>query len=730
MKTSNKHRLLERQIQKFLPKNVDRNELSAFLQAVGEAYDGYDEDLEKFENILDQSSREMARLNNQLKEKAEQKSAIAKELSDRISAVVNNIQEIVFQTDAAGRWTYLNPAFERISGFTVAECLGKSFTEIVYPGDLDFSKKKFQDLLNRNQTTAQFTLRFLTKDFEIRWAEAFITFEKDEFGAFKGASGLLNDITKRYEAEEKLKKTNLNLAEAQELARLGSWEYRAENLREGYWTDEVYKILGIEKRAEFNLPVEELYRNASPSNAKKAEELINRCLKTGEAGEVRYKVSPGGKEKWLLLRAKPEFNEAQNVTRLVGTLLDITQQIEIEKELTQAKRTAEKALAAKSEFLSNMSHEIRTPMNAIMGLTNLLMQEEDISDDIMENLKLIGYSAENLLVLINDILDYSKIEANKIEFEKIEFNLRDVIEKLLRTMRLKAEEKGLNLRCTIDSSIPESLMGDPYRLNQILMNLLSNALKFTKKGKVEIEVSQLSSDGKKVNLKFEVKDTGIGISKEKQERIFDSFTQANSETTRSFGGTGLGLAISKRLVQLQGGKIELQSELGEGSCFSIYINYKLGEGDVNKPSVQKNQATMASNFENIKMLVAEDNMVNQKLLQQICKQWHLDPIFVEDGKLAIDKCLEEEFDIILMDLQMPKINGFEATERICNDESSLNRKTPIIALTADAFQETKNKVMKSGFTGYVGKPYKAEELKETILNSLQKNGRQKAGVVR
>lgn len=720
MKSKSRHRLLDRQIQKFLPKDVDPNKFSAFLSAVDEAYSGYDADLEKFENILDQSSKEMARLNRDLEQKAEQKSAIAKELSDRISAVVNNVQEIIFQTDSQGRWTYLNPAFERISGYRVADCLGKSFTDIVYPGDVDLSKKKFQELLANKQSTTQFTLRFLTKDFEIRWAEAFVTFEKDEYGEFSGASGLLNDITKRYEAEERLKKTNLNLAEAQELAHLGSWEYRAENLREGYWTEQMYKILGIEKSPGISRPLEELYKKASKSNARKAEELINRSLKTGAPGEIRYNITVDGEEKWLLLKAKPEFNEAHNVSRLVGTLLDITKQIKIEKELTQAKRTAEKALAAKSVFLSNMSHEIRTPMNAIMGLTNLLMQEEDISEDVMENLKLIGYSAENLLVLINDILDYSKIEANKIEFEKIEFNPREVIHKLLRTMGLKAEEKGLNLEYQIDDSIPATLLGDPYRLNQILMNLMSNAIKFTKEGEVSIAIHKVQRQGNRVNLQIDVSDTGIGIPKEKQERIFESFTQANSETTRNFGGTGLGLAITKRLVNLQGGKIELHSKPGHGSKFSIFIGYQEGNGSPAQKELNTNGKASGSDFENVKMLVAEDNMVNQKLLQQICKQWHLTPIFAENGQEACEICERQRFDIILMDLQMPKLNGFDATENINTNQQSLNRQTPIIALTADAFQETKNRVMTSGFTDYVGKPFKAEELRETILMNLKR----------
>lgn len=720
MKSKSRHRLLDRQIQKFLPNDIDPSKLDAFLNAVDEAYSGYDVDLEKFENILDQSSKEMARLNRDLEQRAEQKSAIAKELSDRISAVVNNVQEIIFQTDSQGRWTYLNPAFERISGYRVADCLGKSFTDIVYPGDVDLSKKKFQQILENKETTTQFTLRFLTKDFEIRWAEAFVTFDKDEFGEFSGASGLLNDITKRYEAEERLKKTNLNLAEAQELAHLGSWEYRAENLREGYWTDQMYKILGIEKSPGINYPLEELYRKASRSNARKAEELINRSLKTGTPGEIRYQITVNGAEKWLLLKAKPEFNEAHNVTRLVGTLLDITQQIKIEKELTQAKRTAEKALAAKSVFLSNMSHEIRTPMNAIMGLTNLLMQEESISDDVMENLKLIGYSAENLLVLINDILDYSKIEANKIEFEKIEFNPREVTQKLLRTMGLKAEEKGLSLKYHIDDSIPATLLGDPYRLNQILMNLMSNAIKFTKDGEVSIAINKLQQSGDRVNLQIDVSDTGIGIPKEKQERIFESFTQANSETTRNFGGTGLGLAITKRLVNLQGGKIELHSNPGKGSKFSIYMSYLEGNGQPAIHEMSSNGRASSPDFENVRMLVAEDNMVNQKLLQQICKQWQLNPVFVENGLEACEVCERERFDIILMDLQMPKLNGFDATEKINSNQQSLNQHTPIIALTADAFQETKNRVMNSGFTDYVGKPYKAEELRETILTNLKR----------
>lgn len=418
-------------------------------------------------------------------------------------------------------------------------------------------------------------------------------------------------------------------------------------------------------------------------------------------------------EEWVLRRkdgakihlstSNSLYTDEKNNRFVVSVITDITDKKRAEADLVEAKSAAELAAKAKAEFLSNMSHEIRTPMNAVIGLTELLLQSEkpELNKNYLESIK---YSADNLLVIINDILDFSKIESGKITFETIDFSLRNVIEQLLRTFSFKAEEKGIILKTAVALNVPEIVLGDPFRLNQMLLNLMSNAVKFTRTGSIEVGAKVKTIDGNKCTMAIWVRDTGIGIPEDKLEAVFESFTQAYTDTTRLFGGTGLGLAITRNLARLLDGEVEVVSEYGKGSTFTISLPYNISPSkNLSSPAIVSTKAI--KDFTGFKFLLVEDNKMNQFVAKQILQRWHAEVFLADNGQEALELMLQNEFDLVFMDLQMPIMGGFEAAANIRNGVTGeRNKYIPIIALTADAFQETKLKVVESGMNGFISKP--------------------------
>ena len=401
---------------------------------------------------------------------------------------------------------------------------------------------------------------------------------------------------------------------------------------------------------------------------------------------------------------------------LITIIKFLQQQIEKAKELEQqliiSKDVAEKAALSKSQFLSTMSHEIRTPMNAVIGFTHLLLQMNP-REDQMEYLKILKFSAENLLVLINDILDFSKIEAGKIEFEEADFSLKQLISNTRLALLQKAVEKDIQLKLLIDHELPDVVVGDPVRLGQILTNLISNAVKFTKEGKITIVASLNEKNKDHTIIDFEVTDTGIGIAADKLENIFKSFTQASSDTTRKFGGTGLGLTITKRLLELMGSEIKVRSELGKGSQF--YFSLKMKNSSKQFISgIKEENPIEAKSLKGIKLLIAEDNQINVILAKQYMKLWDVECDVAENGEIAYTLVQTNDYDMVLMDLQMPEMDGYQTTAAIRQLPGEKFKNLPIIALTASAMLDIKDQAFVVGMNDYISKPFNPDELHRKI----------------
>ena len=467
----------------------------------------------------------------------------------------------------------------------------------------------------------------------------------------------------------------------------------------------------------------------------KAREVYQEVFEKGSVADspltLRHK---NGKLTDVLFNGSVYKNEAGNVQGVVVVARDITDQKRIATELIEArvfaelateiaeeaKRSAEKAtiiaenaVKAKQQFLSNMSHEIRTPMNAIIGFTKVVLKT-DLTLKQKEYLDAIKMSGDALIVLINDILDLAKVDSGKMTFEKTPFKLNSSVSAMLHLFEPKIQEKNLILIKEYDPQIPQVLIGDPVRLHQIILNLVSNAVKFTSKGKITVSVNLIHEDVDTVIIEFAVTDTGIGIPEDRIGKIFENFQQASSRTSRLYGGTGLGLAIVKQLIEPQGGTIRVRSVVGKGSTFSFTLSFQKTNSDA---EMGNEIIALDTEIKNIKILVVEDIPLNQLLMKTLLDDFGFERDIAENGKIAIEKLKDKEYDVILMDLQMPEMNGFETTEYIRN---TLKSKIPIIALTADVTTVDLAKCKAVGMNDYLAKPVDDRLLYSKIIGLLKK----------
>jgi PAS domain S-box-containing protein len=473
----------------------------------------------------------------------------------------------------------------------------------------------------------------------------------------------------------------------------------------------------------------------------KAQEGYRQVFEKGFVSDYPLTIKhKNGKLTDVLYNASVYKDDKGNAIGVFAAARDVTDQKRFEKELIEAKVfaelateiaeeakrkaesatvIAEDAVKAKQQFLSNMSHEIRTPMNAIIGFTKVVLKT-DLTAKQKEYLTAIKMSGDALIVLINDILDLAKVDAGKMTFVHTPFKMALSISAMLHLFETKIQEKNLDLVKEYDNNIPEVLVGDPVRLHQIILNLVSNAVKFTTKGKITVSVRLLNEDEETATLEFAVTDTGIGIPENKIEKIFENFQQATSGTSRLYGGTGLGLAIVKQLVEPQGGSIQVKSKIDEGSTFSFILTFQKTKVE---PELETELIELDTEIKHIKILVVEDIALNQLLMKTLLDDFGFEREIVANGKLAVEKLQTNSYDIILMDLQMPEMNGFEATEYIRN---KMNSKIPIIALTADVTTVDLEKCKAVGMNDYIAKPVDEKLLYNKIIGLVKKPANMKS----
>ncbi len=509
------------------------------------------------------------------------------------------------------------------------------------------------------------------------------------------------------QTKEELVRSNELLTHSQKLSNSGGWTFTLAT-GEIFWTDQTYRI--------YNIPIgktityEDVLNLYIEEDKQQLDKLVEEAIKEGMPYEMTLKT-PSGKHIHII--GEPIF-ENNEVVKLSGAVMDVTQRIEFEQELIQARNNAIEAAHAKTNFLSIMSHEIRTPLNGIIGIANLL--GENKSKDQEELIDNLIYSSNHLLQLVNDILDLNKMQSEKLTLIREHTSLKKLIDNICGQFNSFATNKELEIIYNVDEQIPEYIIADSIRLGQILNNLVNNAIKFTAEGSVTISAQFKKQNKNKVWIAFSVKDTGPGIAKEDQERIFEPFEQVEQNRNRKHAGTGLGLQITKMLVELKGGKLELDSEPGKGANFHFILSFDIPtEQDKATDSIFVKELDLHKEaFANLKLLLAEDNPVNTLVAKKQLEQFGITPTCVADGKQALEKFRQEEFNAALVDLHMPEVDGFQLATQIRKNYPKMH----IIIFTADITDDARERLSKLNVRNIINKPFKPKEMYKVLLKVI------------
>ncbi len=636
--------------------------------------------------------------------------------------LVNSLKDVIFRMDRQGRWTFLNPAWTETFGFSVEESIGRPFLDFVHHDDLESSKVDFDAFVAGKDVTAQGIVRYNTRDGNYRWLDTDIQSETDEQGNIIGYTGILNDITEQRNATEQIKE-NLDFVDA---------------LFESipipvYLKDAAGRYLRVNKAFGdfFSVTEEELIGTVAYDMLRHLSKDIHadydrQLMET--RGTLTCEVSfqlGGGRHADTVFNKAVLMKADGSIHGLIGTLVDITTQKAAERALLQAKEAAESANRAKSEFLANMSHEIRTPMNSIIGMAHLALRT-NLDPRQRDYVEKIHGSGRHLLALIDDILDFSKIEAGMLELETVAFDLDTMMANVANQAMEKARDKGLEFNIDIDPGCIRQLRGDALRLSQVLINFTSNAVKFTASGAVVVRVAMLDESDAACRLRFEVRDSGIGMSEKEIANIFQSFHQADTSTTRRYGGTGLGLVISKRLVEQMEGKIGVVSQPGRGSTFWFTVRLDknaqqaLPESSIEwRPPAESTQQGLAANrsaLNGAHILLVEDNPLNQQVITELLEDMGVSVCIANHGQEALDLLHRERFDCVLMDVQMPVMDGLEATRQIRADPALAGVR--VIAMTANASIEDRTRCLACGMDDFMTKPILPEHLYAELAKYL------------
>lgn len=640
---------------------------------------------------------ELASYRENLEELVDRRTVELRESQRQLSMIIENIPAVFVVKDFDGRYQLVNRRLEEAVGMAREEIIGHTDREVLSGALAEAIMGKDQQVMETGGSV-EFEHRAQHPDGSIRTYLTTKVPMPDEHGRHCALISISTDITQ-------VKQLQDELAKAQAIANLGSWRF---DLLTGQltWSDETYRIFGVEPGVRLDL--ESFIQHVHPDDREALGEAWAAAL-AGEPYDIEHRIVVNGVIKWVREQAEMQFDSAGNPIVGLGSVQDISDikqaQIATQAALGEAQRLAQ----SKSEFLANMSHEIRTPLNAVLGMARIGIREDQGRNTLALWQRVLG-SGEHLLGVINDILDYSKIEAGKFSIESRPFQLTAAVNAAVEAIGGMAKQKGLAMHVDIGPGLPAWVQGDAQRLQQILLNLMSNAVKFTEHGRVGLHVGNTAHA-----IELVVSDSGTGMSEDQVSRLFQPFEQADTSTTRRYGGTGLGLVITRDLVTMMGGTIGVDSRLGEGSVFTVRL--PLPPADAPATSGRDIESEAGGRLEGIRVLAAEDVEANRFVLDNLLQYEGAKAVFAYDGQHAVDLIQEKgvtAFDVVLMDIQMPVVDGYEATRRIL----SLAPDLPIIGLTAHALEDARRECLTAGMLAHVTKPVDPDELVETILTNV------------
>jgi PAS domain S-box-containing protein len=749
------HKLLQRQIRKHLPDDlIGQDNLKAFLDSINNSYGAFERDRELMDHAFTVSEKEFAEVNQELNSLADQRLLTLKQLNETVSSllgssepteenlvslsekikeqvnankitqrelqeseernrlVMNSSLDAIVISNNKGHVEYWNPRAEQLFGWTQEEAMKKSMSKLFIP-----SHMRHAHTVGMNRYLDSGVSRILNQELELtavnKAGDEFpvelvvITYQQNGKNYF---CGFMKDISSRKRSENLLKTQEEKYRNIITNMNLGMLEVdNEENILfanqsfcdiSGYQTEE---LIGA-KTSKFLLSREETLI------LEEKQQLRNRGVSDSYEIAVRNKA---GEVRWWFISGAPNYNDKGDLIGSIGIHLDITKQKELESALAIAKTKAEEASVAKEAFLANMSHEIRTPLNAIIGMIRELSREE-LSPKQQTYLSHTDTAARHLLSIVNNILDISKIEAGELKLDKHNFSLQALIANMVSILHFKASKKDIELISTLSEDIWPAYLGDSVRIRQVLINLLDNAIKFTIEGSVKLHIEVLKEDQAEQLIRITITDTGIGMDDDYMDQLFSKFSQAEKSTSRRFGGTGLGMSITKEIIKLMDGTIKVKSVKGQGTEFQLSVTLRKGDIENLSDRTQDSQHLL----QGAHVLLVEDNVMNRFIANKSLTYFGCTADEAKNGLIALELLKEREYDLILMDIQMPGLDGVETTKIIRND---LKLDLPIIAVTANAFKKDIDLYLSIGMNDYVTKPFEEKELFNKIVKQLQWN---------